>query len=261
MQDAPFQYVRVDVVGRIGWLTMDRPDKRNALNQAMKQEMVRALGSLEEDPAVRVIVLTGAGPAFAAGTDIAEIQDLSPFQYRDTHRLPRIWDALEACKRPVIAAINGLALGGGCELALSCDYRIAADSAAIGQPEINLGVIPGAGGTQRLPRLVGEGQAMRIILTGDPIDAAEAKRIGLIEEVVPDDALRDAATRVGERMARHSPVALELAKEAIKAAKRMPLDAGLAYERQLMALCFASDDKREGIEAFFARRTPTYGGT
>jgi enoyl-CoA hydratase len=172
----------------------------------------------------------------------------------------RIFEEIATFPKPTIAVINGLALGGGCELALACDFRIAADTARLGQPEINLGLIPGGGATQRLPRLVGSGQAMRLVLTGDLLDASEAQRIGLVEIVLPAGELRSGAREIAERVAAKSPVALQMAKAAVHAAGEVPLGAGLAYETEMFLACFASEDKQEGINAFFAKRPPQFQG-
>jgi enoyl-CoA hydratase len=165
-----------------------------------------------------------------------------------------------AFPKPTIAAINGYALGGGCELALACDLRVAARSARFGQPEVNLGILPGGGGTQRLPRLVGSGRAMRLILTGELIDAETAERIGLVDEVVDDDTLRERAAALADRIAGHSPVALRLIKEAVRAAAEMPLTAGLAFERELFVTAFSSEDRTEGVAAFLEKRSPDFRG-
>jgi enoyl-CoA hydratase len=208
-----------------------------------------------------VLVITGAGDkAFVAGADIGEFAGRTPLQQRATMTGRRVFDEVAAYPKPVIAMINGFCLGGGCELALGCDLRIAADTAKLGQPEINLGIIPGGGGTQRLPRVVGTGQAMRLVLGGEIIDAAEALRIGLVDVVHPAAELRERTLEFARKMAEKSPVALRMAKSAVRAAAEMPLSAGLAYETELFVTCFASDDKREGVAAFLEKRPAQFTG-
>jgi enoyl-CoA hydratase len=253
--------VRIECDGAVAILTVDRPEKRNALNAAVRRELIAALDELRDDAEVRVLVLTGAGEkAFVAGADIAEFAERTPLEQRAVMTGRRVFDEIAAYPKPVIAMINGFALGGGCELALACDLRIAADTAKLGQPEINLGIIPGGGGTQRLPRVVGTGQAMRLILTGEIIDAAEALRIGLVDLVHPAAELRTRTLELARGMATKSPVALQMAKSAVRAAAEMPLAAGLSYETELFATCFASDDKREGVAAFLEKRPASFTG-
>jgi enoyl-CoA hydratase len=207
------------------------------------------------------VVVTGAGDkAFVAGADIGEFAERTPIQQRAAMEGRRVFDVVATFPKPTIAAINGYALGGGCELALACDLRVAARSARFGQPEVNLGILPGGGGTQRLPRLVGSGRAMRLILTGELIDAETAERIGLVDEVVDDDTLRERAAALADRIAGHSPVALRLIKEAVRAAAEMPLTAGLAFERELFVTAFSSEDRTEGVAAFLEKRSPDFRG-
>jgi enoyl-CoA hydratase len=253
--------VRIERDGAVAILTVDRPEKRNALNAAVRRELIAALDELRDDADVRVLVLTGAGEkAFVAGADIGEFAERTPLEQRAAMTGRRVFDEIAAYPKPVIAMINGFALGGGCELALACDLRIAADTARLGQPEINLGIIPGGGGTQRLPRVVGTGQAMRLVLTGEIIDAAEALRIGLVDLVHPAAGLRERTLELARAMAAKSPVALQMAKSAVRAASEMPMAAGLAYETELFATCFASDDKREGVAAFLEKRPASFTG-
>ncbi|HEX8674687.1 MAG TPA: enoyl-CoA hydratase-related protein [Longimicrobium sp.] len=253
--------VRIERDGAVAILTVDRPEKRNALNVAVRRELIAALDELRDDAEVRVLVLTGAGEkAFVAGADIGEFAERTPLEQRAVMTGRRVFDEIAAYPKPVIAMINGFALGGGCELALACDLRIAADTAKLGQPEINLGIIPGGGGTQRLPRVVGTGQAMRLVLTGEIVDAAEALRIGLVDLVRPAAELRERTLELARGMAAKSPVALQMAKSAVRAAAEMPMAAGLAYETELFATCFASDDKREGVAAFLEKRPASFTG-
>lgn len=253
--------LRVETEGAVAVLTIDRPEKRNALSMQVRSELIAALDALREDESVRVLVITGAGDkAFVAGADINEFAQRTPLEQRSAMTGRRVFDEVAAYPKPVIAMINGLCLGGGCELALGCDVRIAADTAKLGQPEINLGIIPGGGGTQRLPRVVGTGQAMRLVLSGELIDAAEALRIGLVDVMHPAAELRERTLAFAQGMASRSPVALRMAKSAVRAAAEMPLSAGLQYETELFVTCFASDDKREGIAAFQEKRTPTFTG-
>ena len=247
--------------GRVAILTVNRPDKLNALNQQVRDDMLETLARLEKDDEVGVVVITGAGEkSFIAGADIGEFEGRSPFDQRRAMRSPRIFDVMATFPKPVIAMINGFCLGGGCELAMSCDLRIAADSARFGQPEIKLGLIPGGGGTQRMPRLVGLGHALRLILTGDMIGADEAKEIGLVEQVVPADELRTATLELASRMAAMSPLTLRVAKEAVRASQRMNIEEGILYERDLFCLCFSTEDKEEGVEAFLEKRKPHWKG-
>jgi enoyl-CoA hydratase len=247
--------------GRVAILTVNRPEKMNALNEQVRDEMLRALAALETDDGVGVVVVTGAGEkSFIAGADIGEFAGRKPFDQRHAMRSPRIFDVMAAFPKPVIAMINGFCLGGGCELALSCDLRIASDKARFGQPEINLGLIPGGGGTQRLPRQVGLGHAMRLILTGEMIGAAEAREIGLVEKVVPAAELRAATLELAAKIASKSPLAVRVAKEAVRASQRLSIEDGLVYERDLFCLCFSTADKEEGVRAFLDKRPPAWQG-
>ncbi len=247
--------------GRIALLTVNRPDKMNALNGEVRCALVGALADLRDDDEVRVIVLTGAGDrAFIAGADIKEFEGATPVQQLRAMVRGNIYSAMEDFPKPIIAMIHGYCLGGGCELAMACDIRIASDRARLGQPEINLGIIPGGGGTQRLPRLVGEGRALKLILTGDMIGAEEAGRIGLVDEVVPADELRDRTLELAMRIASRGPIALQAAKESVLAARRMPLDEGLKFERGWFALLFSTKDKEEGVDAFLGKREAHFTG-
>ena len=256
-----YETVRVDTENGVAVLTIDRPEKRNALSGQVRAELIAALDALRDDESVRVLVVTGAGEkAFVAGADIGEFAQRTPLEQRAAMTGRRVFDEIAAYPKPVIAMINGYCLGGGCELALACDVRIAADTAKLGQPEINLGIIPGGGGTQRLPRVVGMGQAMRLVLSGELVDAAEALRIGLVDVVHPAAELRERTMTFARAMAEKSPVALRMAKSAVRAAAEMPLDAGLRYETELFVTAFGSDDKREGIAAFLEKRPARFTG-
>ena len=257
-----FETLQLGVENGIAVITINRPDKRNALSAAVRRELITALDQLREDANARVVVITGSGDkAFIAGADIAEFAERTPVQQRAVMEERRIFDAVAEFPKPVIAMINGFALGGGCELALACDMRIAARSARLGQPEIKLGIIPGGGGTQRLPRLIGVGNAMRLILTGELINAEEAARLGLVDLVVEDAELSARTFEIARAIAAHSPLALRLAKTAVRASEEMPLAAGLAFERELFITAFGSNDKREGVAAFLEKRPPNFTGS
>lgn len=257
-----YETLRVTREDGVAWIVIDRPERRNALNAVVRRELVEALDALRQDDDVRVIVLTGAGEkAFVAGADIGEFAERTPLQQRAAMEGRRVFDEVASFPKPTIAMINGYALGGGCELAMACDLRIAARSARLGQPEIRLGLIPGGGGTQRLVRLAGSGRALRMILTGDPVDAGEAHRIGLVDEVVDDGMLAGRTRELARSIAAHSPVALRLAKTAVAAAWEMPLSAGLALERELFITAFGSNDRREGVNAFLEKRPPRFTGS
>jgi enoyl-CoA hydratase len=247
--------------GAVEILTLNRPDKRNALNTALRTALIAALDELAGDVGVRVIVLTGAGDrAFVAGADVTEFTGRDVAAQAATMQARRVYDVVAASERPLVAAINGACLGGGLELALACDIRIASTTARFGQPEVNLGLIPGGGATQRLPRVVGLGAALRLILTGEPVDAAEALRMGLVEEVTePEDCL-ERAIAVAERIARNSPVAVAAARRATRAALGLPLAAGLDLERAAFLAAFAAEDRAEGIAAFREKRQPVFPG-
>ncbi len=254
-----YETIRVDREGAIATITIDRPERRNALNTRVRTEMIDLLDELREDETLRVVILTGAGEkAFVAGADLQEFAERSVDEQREQMDGPRVFDEIAAFPFPVIAMINGYALGGGCELAIACDLRIAGESARLGQPEINLGIIPGGGGTQRLPRLVGVGQAMRLIITGEVVDAEEALRIGLVDIVVPDDELRERVMEMARGIAEKSPVALRMAKSAVRASQEMTLSAGLGLETERFLTCFGSAEKEEGIAAFFEKRKPDF---
>jgi enoyl-CoA hydratase len=246
---------------RVAIVTINRPEKRNALNIQTRTEGVAVLDELNADDAIRVVVLTGAGDkAFIAGADIAEFAERSAIEQRAVMVERSLFNAIDSFPKPIIAMINGYCLGGGCEVALACDIRVASEKASLGQPEINLGIIPGGGGTQRLTRLVGEGKAMEMILSGEIIDAQTAFTLGLVNHVVPADQLETKTMSIANRIAEKSPIALRMAKEAVKLASRSNLDEGLRREVDLFALCFSSEDKDEGVKAFLEKRKPEFKG-
>jgi enoyl-CoA hydratase len=258
---ASYETLLVERRERVALITINRPEKRNALNIQTREEGAAALEELRGDEGVRVIVITGAGDkAFIAGADISEFAGRTAISQRDVMTGRSLFTAIDTFPKPVIAMVNGYCLGGGCELALACDLRVASDKASFGQPEINLGIIPGGGGSQRLTRLVGEGKAMELILTGDIIDAQTAYSIGLVNTVVPADQLEAKTMEMANRIAERSPIALRMAKEAVKTASRSNLDEGLRREVDLFALCFSSADKDEGVRAFLEKRKPNFTG-
>ncbi len=250
---------RID--GHVATLTINRPDKLNALNIETRGRMVQELDELAKNDDVRVVVITGAGDkAFIAGADISEFEGRSPVDQYRVMTDSSVFLAVDRFPKPTIAAINGFCLGGGCELAMACDIRIASEKAKLGQPEINLGLLPGGGGTQRLPRLVGMGAAFKLLYTGDFIRADEALRIGLVDEVVPAGDVAARAKELAETIAAKSPVALRLIKQAVRTSMRTPLDEGLSQEVSLFALAFASEDMKEGVDAFLNKRKPNFTG-
>ena len=254
--------IQVDIQDRLALVTVNRPEVRNALNTQVIQELAETFERLASDPQVGAIVLTGAGDkAFMAGADIKEMvgkTGLDMQAFSEGGR--RLCDAIEACPKPVIAAINGYALGGGCEIAMACDIRLASENAKIGQAEVNIGTIPGFGGSQRLPRLVGGGWAAQMVLTGEAIDAATAERIGLVNRVVPADRLLEEAKALARKILDKSPVAIALAKSCLRAAQEMPLSQGLSYETAAFAIAGATQDKVEGMTAFLEKRKPAWKG-
>jgi enoyl-CoA hydratase len=257
-----FENLALERSARTAVLTLNRPPVLNALNNATLDELQRALRALQTDDEVRAVVITGAGTkAFAAGADIKELAALRPFEVAALSRAgQRVFDLIENLGKPVIAAINGFALGGGCELAMACTIRIAADTARLGQPEIDLGLIPGYGGTQRLPRLVGRGVAMDLLLTGRQVDAGEALRIGLVNRVVPADVLMAEALALADALGAKAPLATACVIEAVNRGSGLPLDAALAIEASLFGLTASTDDMREGTAAFLEKRRPQFRG-
>jgi enoyl-CoA hydratase len=248
--------------GAVATVTVNRPDKLNALNSATIDELRRAMLDLRHDPEVRAIVLTGAGPkAFVAGADIRELASLDPMAARGVaERGQHVFDLVEHLGKPVVAAVNGFALGGGCELAMACTLRVAADTAKFGQPEVNLGLIPGYGGTQRLPRLVGRGCALELLLSGDAIDAQEAHRIGLVNRVVPAADVLATAQSIAGALAAKAPQAVRAILDAVARGLEVPLAQGLAHEAALFGLVATTEDMKEGTRAFLEKRPAVFTG-
>jgi len=245
----------------LAWITLNRPNVRNAQNDDLRAEVLWALEDSRDDDNVRVIIITGAGEkAFSAGADISECPTRTPADILRGKAKKRMTDLLREIPKPAIAMVNGLALGGGCELAMACDIIIASENAQFGQPEINVGVIPGAGGTQILPRLVGEKKAKEMVFTGAFISAQEAMALGLIKKVVPQEKLRETVMEMATAMLRHSPIILKLCKLALNKSFDLPLSVGLDYERDLFAMCFGTEDQKEGSKAFLEKRKPQYKG-
>lgn len=248
--------------GGIAQVTVNRPDKLNALSGAVISELGHAFGRIEQDPAIRAAILTGAGEkAFVAGADIKELAALSPAEMRAAARRgQQTFRMLETSSKPSVAAINGYALGGGMELAMACTVRFAAESAKLGQPEVKLGVISGYGGTQRLPRLVGRGRALELLLAGEPITAAEAYRIGLVNAVVPQAELLNYCRAWLGKILANAPLALALTMEAVDLGQNVGLEEGLRLEAASFGLCAATEDYREGTRAFLEKRKPAFAG-
>jgi enoyl-CoA hydratase len=253
--------VRVAVEDRVATLTVDRPEARNALDRETRDDLIAALDDLEaDDSPARVVVVTGSeeSGAFVSGADLGELRERSVDEQRAEMAFPRVYERVATCRWPTVARVNGYALGGGCELALACDVRIASTEARLGQPEITLGMIPGGGGTQRLPRLVGPGRAAELALTGETVDGARAAAIGLVLDAVPPDELDDRVAALTDRIAAHAPAAVEATVDALRASERLPLDEGLDYERERFLEVFGSESRREGIDAFREDREPSW---
>ena len=256
-----YETILVEKRGSVAVLTVNRPDKLNALNSEVHREGVEILDELKTNSAVRVVVIKGAGEkAFVAGADISEFADASPVEQRDVMNSRSLFTVLDTFPKPVIAMINGFCLGGGNELAMACDIRIASDKSRFGQPEINLGIICGGGGTQRLTRLIGESKAMEIILTGEMIDAPTAYGYGLVNYVYSAEELEAKTMELADKISEKSPIALQMSKEAVKFASRSNLDEGLRREIDLFAICFSTEDKKEGVAAFLEKRKAVFQG-
>jgi enoyl-CoA hydratase len=254
-----FEHVLVERDGAVATVTLNRPRVLNALSPALIAELSDALRAFDEDPEVRAVVLTGGPRVFAAGADIGDMADRGPVEQLQRDQTGR-WAAIAAFTKPLIAAVNGYALGGGCELALMCDLIVAGDSARFGQPEINLGIIPGAGGTQRWPRTVGKYVAMEVNLGGEPLTAQRAYQLGLVNKVVPAEVTVAVARQLAARLAEKAPVALRLAKESVNQALETPLSEGLAVERKNFYFLFATEDQKEGMRAFLEKRRAQFRG-
>ena len=254
-----YEDIQVERDGGVGIITLNRPKVLNALGPQLLTELVDALEEFDRDPEVRCIALLGSDRAFAAGADISTMADASPIQMLRDNTFARI-ERIRELTTPVVAGVSGFALGGGCELAMACDLIVASETAQFGQPEINLGIIPGAGGTQRLPRAVGKAVAMDMVLTGRTLSADEARDAGLVARVVAPEAWRDETLAVCRTIATKSPIALQIAREAVNAAFDTTLRTGIEFERRAFHVLFASDDQSEGMRAFLDKRQPAFSG-
>lgn len=256
-----YKTISVEKKQGIGYLILNRPEVRNAFNQEMIEEIRDALARIDKDEEIRVLIITGAGKAFQAGADIAELSRMKPLDLlRWNEGIVRINAALEELRQPVIGAINGVAAGGGMELAISCTLRVIAESAKMSLPEVKLGIIPGTGGTQRLPRLIGKGRAAELMLTGEPIDAREAYRIGLVNKVVPDGEAVKGAEELGRKIMANAPIAVEMTKDALEIGKDLPLEHAVQYSQKNCATCFSTEDMEEGMGAFLEKRKAQFKG-
>ncbi len=245
--------------GQVGVVRLNRPEALNALSLELMKQLVATLESFDDDPAIHVIVLAGSEKVWAAGADIKDMAEASAFEMYERNQFAR-WERIRRIRKPIIAAVSGYALGGGCELAMHCDIIIASETAKFGQPEINIGVMPGAGGTQRLTRAIGKFRAMEMVLNGRFISAREAAEFGLVSRVVPKEHYLSAALELAEEMSKRPPLALKLAKEAVLKAHETTLSEGLEYERKLFYMLFATEDQKEGMRAFVEKRKPEYKG-
>ena len=258
----PYETLQYDKRNAIGYVKINRPDKLNAMNRKVMEELVDCFQSLQTDDEVRVVILTGSGEkAFVAGADINELALLDALTGREKALIgQRAFNLIENLGKPVIAAINGFAVGGGCELAMACTLRIASETARLGQPEVKIGLLPGYGGSQRLPRLVGKGRALEMILTGEPITAAEAHRIGLVNQVVPAAELLTAAEKLAQKIVANAPLAIKFALEAVNHGLEMSAAEGQFLEATLFGLCCSTTDMKEGTRAFLEKRPAKFTG-
>ncbi len=253
-----YETILVETRGRTGFITLNRPKQLNALNDQLMNELGEALLGFDADEAIGCMIITGSEKAFAAGADIGAMKDWTYMDVFKSEYITRNWEALRRVRKPVIAAVSGYALGGGCELAMMCDFIIAADTAKFGQPEIKIGIIPGAGGTQRLPRAVSKAKAMDMCLTGRMMDAAEAERAGLVSRVVPADKLIDEATAAALQICEFSLPSVMMAKEAVNRAYEGALSEGMLFERRMFHSLFGTEDQKEGMTAFVEKRKPVF---
>jgi enoyl-CoA hydratase len=253
-----YENILVETRGRVGLITLNRPKALNALNDALMDELGDALAKFDFDDNIGCIILTGSERAFAAGADIGAMKDWSYMDVYKSEYITRNWERIRTVRKPVIAAVAGFALGGGCELSMMCDFIIAAETAKFGQPEIKLGIIPGAGGTQRLPRAVSKSKAMDMVLTARMMDAAEAERAGLVSRVVPSDRLLDEAFAAANQICEYSLPVVMAAKESVNRAYESTLNEGVLFERRIFHSLFATEDQKEGMAAFVEKRKPTF---
>jgi len=253
-----YSNILVETRGKVGLITLNRPQALNALCDALIRELGQALDGFEADPAIGAVVITGSEKAFAAGADIKEMSGKSYVDVYLSDFITDGWERISTCRKPIVAAVAGFALGGGCEIAMMCDTIIAADTAKFGQPEINLGVIPGSGGTQRLTRFVGKAKAMDMVLTGRMMDAAEAERSGLVSRIVPAAQLVEEAVKIATKIAEMSRPAALMAKEAVNRAYETTLAEGVHFERRLFHSLFSTEDQKEGMAAFVEKRKPAF---
>ncbi|CAK0778304.1 putative enoyl-CoA hydratase [uncultured Gammaproteobacteria bacterium] len=253
-----YETLQIEIRGAVGLIRLHRPKAYNALSEKLMSELAAVLAKFEADDAIGAMVITGNDKAFAAGADIKEVSGYDFIDVYTNDFITKDWEDVKRCRKPVIAAVAGFALGGGCELAMMCDFILAADNAKFGQPEITLGTIPGAGGTQRLTRFVGKSKAMEMILTGRTLDAQEAERCGLVSRVIPLADLLDEAIRVAEKIAKMSLPVVMMAKECVNRSYETTLEEGLRFERRVFHSTFATDDQKEGMAAFVAKREPDF---
>ncbi|MBI5920365.1 MAG: enoyl-CoA hydratase [Betaproteobacteria bacterium] len=253
-----YENIITEVRGKVGLITLNRPKALNALNDALVNEVVAALEAFEADAAIGAIVITGSEKAFAAGADIVAMRDWNHMDVYKSNFISRNWDRVARCRKPIIAAVAGYALGGGCELAMMCDFILAGDNAQFGQPEVKLGIIPGSGGTQRLPLAVGKAKAMELSLTGRLMDAVEAERAGLVARIVPVGQLVEEAIATAQTIASYSLPVVMMVKESINRAFETSLQEGLLFERRTFHSCFSLADKKEGMSAFLEKRKPNF---